>query len=95
MGTARKFDWHDVKAAKTEAERGITFEFAAGVFLDPAHVDIDASRPGQGEERRKVIGMIEERLYVVVYTMRGDVTWIISARRVNKKERRIYGSICP
>lgn len=95
MDTPRKFDWHGAKAAKTEAERGITFEFATGVFADPARIDYDVSRPEQSEERRKAVGMIEGRLYAVVYTVRGDVTWLISARRANKAEARAYGSIRP
>jgi putative transcriptional regulator len=70
VDTPRKSDWHGAKAARTEAERGIAFEFAAAVFADPTRVDFDVSRPEQGEERRKTIGRIGKRLFTVVYTMR-------------------------
>ena len=43
--------------------------------------------------RRKVVGMIEGRLFTVVYTVRDDVTRIISARRCNAKEGRLYGPV--
>jgi uncharacterized DUF497 family protein len=38
-------------------------------------------------------GMIEERVFAVVYTQRQDVTRIISARRCNAKEARLYGRV--
>ena len=95
MGMPHRFDWHDAKAAKTETERGITFGFASRVFLDPARIDFDVSRPEEGEERRKAVGVIDGRLYTVVYTMRGDETWLISARRANKAEERKYGPVHP
>lgn len=39
-----------------------------------------------GEDRYRVLGMIEERVYIVVYTVRGSVIRIISARKANAKE---------
>jgi uncharacterized DUF497 family protein len=39
--------------------------------------------------RRKAIGMIDGRLFTV-YVMRGEVCRIISARRANGREERIY-----
>jgi uncharacterized DUF497 family protein len=44
-----------------------------------------------GEERRKAIGLIDGKLYTVVYTLRGSVCRLISARRSNAKESRSYG----
>ena len=90
-----RFAWNPEKAERTLAERGLSFEFALRVFLDPKHIDFDVTRPEQGEERRKVVGTIDGRLYTVVYTMRGDVTWLISARRANKAEVRKYGPVHP
>ena len=37
------------------------------------------------------IGKVDKVLFVV-YAERGDITRIISARRAEKKERRLYGS---
>jgi uncharacterized DUF497 family protein len=52
-----------------------------------------SSTSGDGEVRRKVVGMIEERLFTVVYTERDGVTRIISARRCNAKEGKLYGPV--
>jgi len=63
------------------------------VFLDEAVVDFDASRETDGEARRKAIGLIEERVFTVVYVQRGEAIRIISARRANATERKAYGQI--
>lgn len=86
-----EFDWDDAKAASNEAKHGVPFDYAARVFLDENKADIDASRSADSENRRKAIGVIEGRLYCVVYTMRGSVYRIISARRANAKETKAYG----
>ena len=87
------FDWDDAKAASNLAKHGVAFAYATRVFLDPYAVDIDASKPGDGEVRRKAVGKIEGRLFTVVYTAREGFTRIISARRCNAKEGRLYGPL--
>lgn len=85
------FDWDDGKAQSNLHKHGVRFEMAAAVFLDPDGIDIDATQAGQGEVRRKLVGRIDGLLFTVVYTERGDVTRLISARRSNSKEARRYG----
>lgn len=43
----------------------------------------------QDEDRWQVIGKVKEVLFVV-YTERGDITRIISARKADSQERKIY-----
>lgn len=90
MAFSRQFEWDDEKAADNFAKHGITFESATRVFLDSEAVYIDASHPEDGEERYKVIGVIEGRLYVAVYTIRGETYRLISARRTNRKEEKLW-----
>jgi hypothetical protein len=85
------FEWDDAKAAANEAKHGISFDDAISAFRDPQVVLVDATRDADGETRMKVIGRIEGKLFVVVFTERGQVRRIISARRANGKEERIYG----
>jgi len=56
-------------------------------------IDFDASQSGDGEVRRKAVGMIEGRLLSVFFTERESVIRIIPARRCNRKEERRYGPI--
>ena len=93
MASAREFEWGQDKAARNLAKHGVPFAYATRVFLDVAVVDFDASRPEDAEIRRKAVGMIEGRMFTVVYTERNGVTRIISARRCNAKESKYYGPI--
>ncbi len=54
---------------------------------------VPISRTGQdyGEERlQALIEGFDAKLYVVVFTMRGDVLWVISFRRARERERGNY-----
>jgi uncharacterized protein len=86
----RAFIWHTEKEAATIAARRLSFSYAARVFDDLAGIQVDAARPQDGEKRRKAIGMIDGRLFTVVYVMRAEACRIISARRANKREESIY-----
>ncbi len=86
-----KIEWNDANAEAHFTKHGVRFAFAARVFRDPARADYDASRSEDGETRCKAVGMIEGKLYVVVYAPLGAVAWIISARRANAQETRRYG----
>jgi uncharacterized DUF497 family protein len=93
MAVGREFEWDEPKAARNLIKHGVPFAYAIRVFLDAAVVDFDASQPGDDEIRRKAVGLIEGRIFTVVYTQRGVVTRIISARRCNAKEAKYYGSL--
>lgn len=47
-------------------------------------------RQDYGEERFILLGMVQERLLAVSYTMRGERVRIISARFAEPRERRRY-----
>lgn len=84
------FDWDDPKSDACLAERGFDFAYAAQVFLDPGRlIEIDG-RFDYGEARYRVLGRIEGRVFVVVYTIRGELFRIISARKANRREIRHY-----
>ena len=84
------FEWDEAKADANLRKHGISFASATQILLDQDALELDASRPPDGEVRRKVIGMIDDRLFTVVFTLRGDVRRLISARRANPKEKRCW-----
>ena len=71
MFAPREFEWDEAKEANNRTKQGISFAAATRVFGDPRRIDYDASRAGDGEARRKVVGLIGNRLYTVVYTIPG------------------------
>ena len=85
-----QFEWDEAKAAANLAKHGISFSSATQLLLDQDVIGFDVSRTGDGEVRRKVVGLIEGRLFAVVYTLRGDIPRLISARRANMKEERSW-----
>lgn len=85
-----EFQWDDRKAAENVAKHSITFEMARDVFRDPFIVEWLDERHEAGEQRFAALGMVEQRILFVAYTMRGETIRVISARRAEAFERRRY-----
>lgn len=84
-----EFEWDEKKAKSNIRKHGVSFEEAAGAFLDPFYKSGDASV--DDELRDCIIGYsLSLRLLLVVYTERGHHNRIISARLVTKAERNSY-----
>jgi uncharacterized protein len=89
-----EFTWDPVKNRSNVAKHGVSFEAARQVFFD-AHVLIELERYVDGEERWQATGRIGEHLILLVVHTTWDVDdieviRIISARRAEKHERKIY-----
>ena len=85
-----EFQWDDNKAASNYAKHGISFDNAKRVFNDLNGLEQIDTREWYGEERFTIVGMVNERLLFVVYTMRGEAIRIISARGAEPIEERDY-----
>lgn len=85
-----RFEWDASKSEACFKERGFDFAYAASAFADPCRqVSLD-NRRSYGEDRYQLNGLIEGRLFVVVYTTRRNVIRIISARKANSREVKQY-----
>ncbi len=82
-------EWDDQKNETNIKKHGIDFEFAQEIFQRSFISKIDA-RKDYGEVRLLALGSLREFILLVVYTMRGKKIRIISARRANEEERRVY-----
>ena len=87
----RIFEWDNDKNERNKQLHGISFENAALVFNDKNRIELFDENHSDTEDRMITIGKVNKVLFVV-YAERGDITRIISARRAEKKERRLYGS---
>jgi uncharacterized DUF497 family protein len=85
-----EFEWDPEKAARNLTEHGVAFETASEVFRDPFAVEWLDDREDYSEVRFVIVGMVDDRLLYVAYTMRGEVIRIISARGAEPHERRRY-----
>ncbi len=87
---AMNFEWDAAKSEVCFLERGFDFAFVLQAFLDPNRVVHQDVRRNYGEDRYQVMGQIEERLFVVVYTPRQEAIRIVSARKANHREVKQY-----
>jgi uncharacterized protein len=88
-----EFAWNPAKCAKNIAERGIDFADAVvGLAAPMRKVAVD-NRKAYGEERYNMLAKVNGRVFHLTYTERGKVTWIISARKANKREQRRYEKV--
>ena len=87
-----EFEWNEHKNAININKHGIDFRAAAKVFKDPHFLVNEDNRHHYSEKRFQIIGVVEPHgVLFVVYTERCENTIrIISARKANKKERRLY-----
>lgn len=72
-------------------ERGLSFDDVAALDWTTARIRQDR-RKDYGEDRfQALIEGTDGKPYVVVFTTRGAVIWIISFRRARDRERKSYG----
>jgi uncharacterized protein len=89
------YQWDEEKNRSNKAKHGIGFELATKAFEDPFVVSRYEGNEG-GEHRYRILGLVDGVMILfVAFTDRevgfGDhVTRIISARRADRSERRIY-----
>ena len=84
------FEWDEAKSDACFAGRGFDFAYAARAFFDPDRLTQADTRYSYREDRYQLMGKIEHRLFVVVYTSRHDGIRIISARKANQREVKHY-----
>ena len=79
-----------VKDAQNQAKHGVPLAFGDRIFLDTGHIIEPSFRPGDKEERLKVIGRVGENLFTGVFVWRESLPRFISVRRSNRGEERLY-----
>lgn len=84
-----EYEWDGQKSEKNRRERGFGFDVAALIFDGPVIEWCDIREPW-GEARVVAIGAVEGRPLAVIYTDRGNVRRIVSARRARKKEEELW-----
>jgi uncharacterized DUF497 family protein len=84
-----KYEWDEAKNRKNFAKHGLSFEDASRVFAGPC-VTFEDDRFSYGEERLVTLGLLAERLVVIAHAPRDEGTRIISMRKGNRREQKIY-----
>ncbi|WP_394753619.1 BrnT family toxin [Crenothrix sp.] len=84
------FEWDENKSEACFVQRGFDFDYVVQAFIDQNRIIKKDTRWDYGEERYQLLGLIEQRTFVVVYTLRGSTIRIISARKANQREIKHY-----
>lgn len=82
------------KHAANLRKHKLSLAFGDTIFEDDNHLIIPSIRKQDGEERFKVIGMVDEKLFTGVFVWRDDLPRFISVRRSNNGEEKEYHSSC-
>lgn len=84
-----EFEWDENKRQSNLSKHGIDFVDAAKIFNRPVLERVD-NRYDYEETRIVALGEVNGVVLFVVYTWRGEIRRIISARRATKRERNKY-----
>jgi uncharacterized protein len=69
--------------------RGVPFELAAEFAWDSALM-VEDLRKDYGKRRFQALGLIGDRLHMMVFTPRANKAHVISLRKANKREVKRY-----
>lgn len=78
------------KSDLCQISRNLDFTYVMSVFIDPNLLIERDRRWDYGEERFRALGLLDEKVFVVIYTKRPAAIRIISARQANRREVRRY-----
>jgi len=89
--TLMRFSWHEPKRQTTLQKRGLDFAQAEQLFAGPTFTFED-DRRDYGEQRWVTLGLLREKVVIIVHTESEDEIRIISMREANKDEQRLFFS---
>lgn len=84
-----KFEWDENKNQANIKVHGVDFSDAHLIFDAPILMKLD-NRKDYGEDRFIGLGVLYGVIVIIVFTKRGDAIRIISIRRANQHERKVY-----
>ncbi len=84
------FEWDPRKAAKNFKKHGVSFDEAATAFFDPNAIELFDAENYDDEIRYQFVGASSQRLLFVAFSERGDRIRIISARKANARQVKMY-----
>ena len=86
-----RFSWHEPKRQITLKKRGLDFAHAEQVFMGPTFTFED-DREDYDEQRWVSLGLLQEKVVVIVHTESEDKIRVISMREADKDEQILFFS---
>lgn len=83
------YEWDESKRAANIAKHGTDFKLIYQFEWEGALI-LEDVREDYNESRFYALGMVGDRLYAVIFTLRNNLYRIISMRKANSRERKHY-----
>ena len=84
-----RFTWHDAKRQTTLARRGLDFADAEHVFAGLT-LTFEDDRLDYDEQRWVTMGLLDQKVVVIVHTETEDTIRVISMREANRREEELF-----
>ncbi|BAF72479.1 BrnT family toxin [Sulfurovum sp. NBC37-1] len=85
------FEWDEGNIYKNENKHGLKWQLIEEIFFNEPLLVFEDIRHSQDECRCFALGFTDDKVHLfVVFTKREQKIRVISARKMNKKERKIY-----
>jgi len=85
-----EYEWDENKREANLEKHKVDFDAVLGFDWKTAQ-EIEDMRFDYGEQRLWAFGRIRDRLYVLTFTRREGAVRVISLRKANSREEKIYG----
>lgn len=91
LSNLKGFDWDEGNINKNWLKHGVEFSECEQIFFNKPLLIAHDKKHSKSEKRFYALGKtFKGKMLFVVFTARKDRIRIISARPINKKERKIY-----
>ncbi len=85
-----EFEWDENKNIENIKKHGVSFTEAELAFQDENAVELFDELNSNSETRYQIIALSPNRLLFVAFTVRQEYIRLISARKANRKQVKIY-----
>ncbi|MBI2980969.1 MAG: BrnT family toxin [Deltaproteobacteria bacterium] len=85
-----KFEWDIAKNAENARKHGLFLEEAIAIWESEFLEIEEIARSEEGEKRNATMGWVNNKLYVAIWTQRGEKIRLISVRRARENEEKIF-----
>jgi uncharacterized protein len=84
------FDWDPEKSRINKIKHGISFEEAMTLW-ESDYLEVEnVARSLEGEVRNATLGCVGKKVYLAIWTPRGNSLRLISVRKARKYEKEIF-----
>lgn len=94
LARCKGFQWDERNSEKIWIEHRVSRSECEQPFFNEPFIVAKDEKHSQEEERYYALGQTDAgRLLFIVFTIRGDLIRVISARDMSRKERRVYEGV--